>query len=262
MTGRLVLVAHDSEDMRAEIREALKERYETVIEARDGEEALRILLGERPRVLIVDVALPGREAFLLCDDIAKAGIGTRVVLVASVYDNTRYKRKPTSLYGAHDYVEQHHIHDMLLGKVERLFGGEPAQWRPVEPDPTVAGRLRRAGQAMLDIRPVGGEDGLGQAVRLAELLVADLALYCAEHLARLAADGHMTEALTEGLDEARAILSERVPVEILGGRDLVGEALGRFVARRNEGGRMELGGRVELDSACDLVINEDIAGRR
>ena len=46
---------------------------------------------------------------------------TGIILIASVFQHTRYKRAPTSLYGADDYVEKHHIRDRLLEKITRLL---------------------------------------------------------------------------------------------------------------------------------------------
>jgi DNA-binding NarL/FixJ family response regulator len=224
--------------MRAEIREALQGRPERLLEAQSGDEALRLILREHPRVLVVDVALPGREPFVLCDDITQAGLRTRVILVASVYDHTRYKRRPTSLYGADDYVEQHHIPDMLPGKVERLLGQEHRPWQPTPLDPVVAERLRHAGQALLTIRGGTSEEGLRQAIRLSELLVADLSLYTGDLMTHLGPDEPLPEALRQDLEEARVILAERVPGELLGQRDLVGEAFAQFVARRHEAHRL------------------------
>ena len=45
-----------------------------------------------------------------------------VVLVASVYRPTGYKRRPTRLYGADDYIEIHHLGDALSVKLRRLLG--------------------------------------------------------------------------------------------------------------------------------------------
>ena len=81
---------------------------------------------------------------------------TRVVLVASIYNRTGYKRRPTSLYGADDYVEQHHIPDALVGKLERLdrrrrrgrrAAAGAARRRPRARDPR-----RRRGALSLDRR--------------------------------------------------------------------------------------------------------------
>ncbi len=84
MTELQVLIAHDSDEMAAEIRDALAEHVERLHVVSDGRQALSRLLREHPRVLVVDVGLPSRAPFELCGDIAEAGLQTRVVLVASV----------------------------------------------------------------------------------------------------------------------------------------------------------------------------------
>jgi hypothetical protein len=43
------------------------------------------------------------------------------VLLSSVYDMRRYKRTPTNLYGADDYIEKHHIPDFLVNKLRKLI---------------------------------------------------------------------------------------------------------------------------------------------
>lgn len=242
MAELTVLVAHDSDPMRAEIRDALQGRVERLLEVSSGEEALRHLLRDHPRVLVVDVALPGRAPFELCDDIAQAGLRTRVLLVASVYNHTRYKRRPSSLYGADDYVEQHHIPDMLPGKVARLLGQDPGPWQPSPVDPNLVRRLQEAGDALLTIRYGDLQEGVRRAGRLCELLVADLALYNGDLVTALSPDAPLPARLAADLDEARALFSERVPAEVRGERDWVGEAFEGFIARQHAARRGRPGG--------------------
>jgi CheY-like chemotaxis protein len=233
-TDLQLLIAHDSEEMAAEIRAALAGHAERTRVVYDGQEALSRLLREHPRVLVVDVGLPRRAPFELCDDIAQAGLRTRVVLVASVYNHTRYKRRPTSLYGADDYVEQHHIHDMLPGKVVRLLSGErgPGEVRPGEIDPEAARRVREAGDAMLTIRFADRHQGQARAARLCELIVADMALYNGEALEVMGSIEDAPARLLEDLQEARDIFARMVPAELRGERDWVGEQFVRLLARR------------------------------
>src|SRR5690606_33684975 len=79
--------------------------------------------------MVLDVALPGTLACYELIQLAKTGLPqpiSAVVLVASVFRRTSYKRRPTSLYGADDYVELHRLGDQLPGKLWYLLGGEPA----------------------------------------------------------------------------------------------------------------------------------------
>ncbi len=234
MSELQVLIAHDSEDMAAEIRLALASHVERMRVVADGREALSGLLREHPRVLVVDVGLPLLAPFELCEHIATAGLRTRVVLVASVYDRTRYKRRPSSLYGADDYVEQHHIHDMLPGKVVRLMSGErgPVDVQPGQVDPVAAARVRDAADAMLQIRFDDPEQGLRRAARLCELLVADVTLYNGQTLESLSRPEDAPPGLTDDLEEAREIFCRLVPEEIRGSTDWIGAQFSRWLERR------------------------------
>ncbi len=76
-----------------------------------------------------------------------------MVLVASVYNRTGYKRRPTSLYGADDYVEQHHIPDALVGKLERLIGAPPrlAPVAVAHADTAEGREIKQASQERVDL---------------------------------------------------------------------------------------------------------------
>ena len=236
--GKLhVLVAHESREMTQEICEALDGEVGHIATVATGEEALSRILRDHPRVLVVDVALSGRAPFELCDDIREAGLRTRVVLVASVYNHTRYKRRPTSLYGADDYVEQHHIHDMLSAKVARFLSDSHHPSGPIShPQGTVAPeaaqRVREAADAMMTIRYDSVEEGRERAARLCELIVADMALYNGEALASIRTIEDAPDQLDEDLQEARRLFARLVPEEIRGDADWVGAQFAELLGRR------------------------------
>lgn len=113
-TGALVLIAHDSDVVRTMISGVLTDDGFRVDNAADGVEALRKATDIRPQAMVLDVGLPGIYGFDLCARL-KGDPKTeaiKIVLVSSVYDMRRYKRTPVSLYGADDYIEKHHIHDL------------------------------------------------------------------------------------------------------------------------------------------------------
>ncbi len=122
----MIVVAHESEPIREVTRRLLAQAGWPVEAVADGRAARATL--ERsapPRALVLDVALPGVHAYELVEEVRRRALDVRVVLIASIYNRTGYKRRPTSLYGADDYVEQHHIPDALVGKLARLVGPPP-----------------------------------------------------------------------------------------------------------------------------------------
>ncbi|MBJ6750947.1 response regulator [Geomonas anaerohicana] len=92
----------------------------------DGKEALETVQRVQPGVLLLDVALPTMFGFEVCERVRQdpALAKTKIVLIASIYDKTRYKRSPNSLYGADDYIEKHHIPDSLVSMIYRLTSGD------------------------------------------------------------------------------------------------------------------------------------------
>jgi signal transduction histidine kinase len=71
MSGTSVLVVDDDQVTRSLMRATLEAADFTVIEAADGEEACRVCETARPRLLIVDVMMPGMDGFELCRELRR-----------------------------------------------------------------------------------------------------------------------------------------------------------------------------------------------
>jgi len=132
-TGPLVLVAYESDVIRSMISNILLEAGFKVEAVANGIEALKKANETKPHGMVLDVGLPGIYGFELCarlkaDPHTK---GIKIILVSSVYDNRRYKRTPESLYGADDFIEKHHIHD-LPAKLSNHMFPEPPPVMPVK----------------------------------------------------------------------------------------------------------------------------------
>jgi len=132
-TGPLVLIAHDSDAVRVLISNVLLEAGFRVDTASDGAAALKKAIEIKPQGIVLDVGLPGIYGFELCSRLKEdPNVGAiKIVLISSVYDMRRYKRTPESLYGADDYVEKHHIHD-LPEKFRKLLLSEQLPKIPVK----------------------------------------------------------------------------------------------------------------------------------
>jgi len=227
-----VVVAHGEAGIRDSAVAVARAAGHEVIAVTDGESA-RLLLRSvpPPAVLVCDVALPGVLGYQLCEEVAELGLPTRVVLIASVYSKTAYKRRPTSLYGAADYVEQHHIVDQLGPKLDALLAGQslPVRRRQVsDTGEQRAEAIRVAGEARLAFRYRNRREGEERARSLARLLIADMMLYAGDEVARwraAGAPGEQPEALVADIQEARRLYLLRVPAEIAAGRDYFAEEL-------------------------------------
>ena len=122
-SGILVLVAHDSEVVRYMVAGVLTEAGFRVEVVSNGVDVLTKATELRPQGLVLDVGLPGVYGFELCERLKGNPVtkDIKIILLSSVYDRRRYKRTPDSLYGADDYIEKHHIQDLLPVKLRNLI---------------------------------------------------------------------------------------------------------------------------------------------
>lgn len=190
-----ILFAHEREAIRRAVERVLSAHGFEVDSVPDGDVVeQRLSEGKGDFAgFVVDVALPGVPFYELIDAARDAGVRA-VLLVASVYSRTSYKRRPQRLYGADDYVEIHHLGDHLP---ERLRGHLGMEVRDIEDVAELASaELEREGDSRLEEQ---------DSHRLATLIVADLLLYNGD----VVADGHSAEELerrmAKDLDGAREL---------------------------------------------------------
>lgn len=201
-----ILLAHDQPGIARAVEAVLVLYGFGVRTVRSGIEVQRTLEQERFDALVVDVAVPGVPAFDLISvakDLAQdPGKGAAVViLVSSVYRKTSYKRRPARLYGADDYVEIHHLGDMLPGKLQRLLSVD----REVDDDARVDAESKAA-----DALRVEGDSRVKayDAAEMAALVVADVILYNGEGIAGTSDASAARAAVADDLDVARDLLGQ------------------------------------------------------
>jgi DNA-binding NarL/FixJ family response regulator len=232
-----VVIAHEEAKIREPALDVARQLGLEAVGVSEGESAKALLRWAAPDVLVVDVGLPGVLGFELIEEIRRLALPTQVILIASVYSKTAYKRRPTSLYGAFDYIEQHHIVDDLADKLWAAIGdSEDSPERNVG-EVTMQrerGEIADAGVRRLryDAAMLSPEANAG---RLARLLVADVLLYAGETAeAWIETGAHpadLPDQLHEDLREARRLFNAEVPESVRARADYLGEALRRAVVR-------------------------------
>jgi CheY-like chemotaxis protein len=236
-----VIIAHSESGLREPAMAVARAAGYETIGVGDGHSVRLLLYGKpEPLALVVDVALPGALGLELCDEILTRELPTRSIMVAAVYSKTAYKRRPTQLYGAFDYIEQHHIADRLVDKLGRAVAVAAPGTPPVavrsDPPLIELALLRKAGARRLEFDPVSEEDTVVSARRLARLVVADIALYAGDLIEEWVANGTDTGTLPKQLvadmAEGQRLFDSWVPMEIGRQRDYLGEALRRLGGTR------------------------------
>ncbi len=267
---RVVLVAVEGTATKEMIQEVLKEGGYEAIMAATGKEALMALEQWRPSVALLDVGLPEIMGFELSEKIKKSKQfrGTKVILVASIYDKTRYKREPDSLYGADDYIERHHIQNRLISKIEELLGKrsmaprEAPAPRPTLAAPKPAPSLQGMDDMLLEEatiyeptlpaaspeprpratptpvqsakRPAvtGDPDKHEAAKRLARLILSDIALYNQKAVEDGVQNNTFHQLLKSELEEGRKLYRSRVSPDVTAVTDYYKQAIEEFIRKR------------------------------
>lgn len=202
-----VLVAHERPAIGQAIRRVLAAQGFRVEVASRGEEVVAALAARAWDGLVLDVVLPGPTVHELAL-LAKSGdrpVGA-VILVASVFRKTSYKRKPQQLYGADDYVEIHRLGDELPSKLWNLLKVDPSGIHGMMEAEAVLATLQNEGDLRLfDVASAADDPAAGsaRASRLAELIVADVIVYAGDRLVAADTPAEAREALAADLDAAR-----------------------------------------------------------
>lgn len=223
-----ILIAHERPALGQAIRRVLEAQGLQVAVVSDSAAAAKALRERSFAGLVLDVALPGSVPCFELIQLAKTGVTPpvrAVVLVASVFRRTSYKRRPNQLYGADDYVEIHHLGDQLPGKLWRLLGSDPSGMGMIEAEAVLSTFQEEGDQRLFEQR--------GRAERLSELIVADMILYAGDTLMAATSSAEARQMLGKELDAARQLYKQINPIPLAPGVDPIGSAFDELIRMFN-----------------------------
>jgi CheY-like chemotaxis protein len=200
-----VVVGHEVPAAAVSAARALRAHGYAPVCVRSGEMALAACDPAMPSpaaALVLDVAIPGVLAFQVVEQLRARPETKRlpIVLLASVFERTRYKRRPTNLYGADAYLELHHVPDKLGPAIDILRrSGE------LPPDRLQAPVERARAASLRTVPPVGDQEA---AEQLARRLLSDVALYHGDELADGVRRGRPFSSLGSAVDAARDLFRQ------------------------------------------------------
>lgn len=152
--------------------------------------------------VVLDVAIPDILAFEVIGQL-RASPSTAhlpIVLLASVFERTRYKRRPTNLHGADAYLELHHVPDRLPALLREIQSKQSKQISATDGLQAPNDRARSAG--MRAVSAVNDDDA---ARALARRLLSDVALYHGDELSEGVRAGDPFARLRAAVDAAREL---------------------------------------------------------
>jgi two-component system response regulator NreC len=118
-----VVLADDHEIVRDGIRMVLETQpdIEVVAEAGDAETATRFVLGHKPRILVLDLSMPGMSGLDAIPKVLESSPETSIV-VLTMQEEPAFARKALQS-GAKGYVMKHSAAGELVGAIRQVVGG-------------------------------------------------------------------------------------------------------------------------------------------
>lgn len=231
-TNVRVMIAHSDKQLCGTIKDIVENAGFEGILRHNGDEVLPAMDALRPRIAVVDVALQGLYAFEVVDKVRRRpGLeNVKIILLSSVYNRAAYKRSPSSLYGADDYIEKHHLPDDLILKISRLLvDAAPARGSAAGAEVEEDGRQLSSDDRLVQTpdfintvnekiqsaeeSEVSANDATERqrAERLARIIVSDISLYYQERVDEGILEGNWSELLANEIKEARDLFRDRFP---------------------------------------------------
>ncbi len=118
-----ILIVDDEAGIRSSVRGVLADEGYRVLEAEDGLDALQLMASERPRLVILDIWMPGMDGIELLRNIRDTHPGTPVIVISG-HGNIETAVTATKL-GAFDFIEKPFSLDGLLHVVDRALESRP-----------------------------------------------------------------------------------------------------------------------------------------
>src|SRR5256886_4863063 len=138
MAEAILIVDHE-EQIRASVRGVLADEGFRVLEADNGRAALTTIAAEHPRLVLLDIWMPGVDGIEILRQIQERHPDTRVIVISG-HGNIDTAVRATQL-GAVDFIEKPFSLEGLLQRVERALGAPgTADATSTTPQPTEAPR--------------------------------------------------------------------------------------------------------------------------
>jgi CheY-like chemotaxis protein len=224
-----VIVAHENPAIVERVKNLLSQKGYSVTTSYDGIDVMIKAVKELPFLTILDVVLPKIYGFEVCKRLKERPEtkAIKVILISSIYDKTRYRREPISLYGADDYIEEHRIEEQLIDKIETLRGIKKKE-EVIEKPP-----LRFEAPVPREIK-IETDEAVEKAKRLARTIVSDIYLYSSAKMEGSIKNNTFYSDFASEIKEGMKLYQGRVPAEVRGKGDFFREAIDNFIENKKK----------------------------
>ncbi len=254
LDSTLVLVAHSKPEVLESAGAILQDQGYKVLTSTDGIDVMVKALKELPFLAVLEVSLPKIYGFEICKKL-KARTETKdmkFILIPSIFDKSKYRREPVSLYGADDYIETQDIPAMLIEKINKLVAmPEESTAKPPEEQlrPKAATETPAPGikvpegkpefmqqPAQPETKPSEGktDEAVEKARRLSRTIMGDIYLYSPAKVMEAIKNGNFYNVFAAELREGHKLYENRVPKEIRDKANYYRETIEDFISKKKK----------------------------
>ncbi len=181
--------------------------------ADNGRDVLLLLQKNFPDILFINVYLPIIMGINICEKIKSHSYfkKIKIILIGTMWRTDRFKREPSNLYGADEYIEEAVSKKELFEKIQRILPKD------------VLDKLFLAGEPIKDT-------DIEYAKRLARIIFSDIELYNSEKIKKaLIEKVDLRKVLEEDIEEGRAYYKSKVSPPVLANYNFFEEYLEKFL---------------------------------
>ncbi len=111
-----IALVEDDENLRFLVAERLESEGYKVLEAKNGEDAEKIILKEKPKIVLLDWMLPGKQGSDVCVNIRKAGFDNQIIMMTAKGQDI--DKIEAYNFGVSDYITKPFNMDVLVAMVD------------------------------------------------------------------------------------------------------------------------------------------------
>ena len=116
-----ILYVEDNADNRMLVRRILLSQDYSILEAKDGSDALNVLKTQRPDLILMDINMPEMDGYTLTAKIKSMAGFERIPILALTANVMRGDKEKTLEAGCDGYIQKPLDIDQLIREVERFL---------------------------------------------------------------------------------------------------------------------------------------------
>jgi len=125
MSGpKTILIADDEETVRSLVKRLLNKEY-TVLEADNGEEAVKVAVNQKPDLILMDILMPKMDGLTACYAIKRNQATKEIpVIMLTAVDYELNRKLSQDVMGAQGYITKPFNSEALMGMIAKFLNSD------------------------------------------------------------------------------------------------------------------------------------------